>query len=125
MLASDLQAIRSLKTYGEARRFSGQVLELPGLSDEDEDEDERPPDDAMYDLAAMSEVDDGDWLPRAAGLALDYLPEELDDIGEQRERFPSSPYLYINPASEHELKAKCDERGFVLRRDDDLIGLLP
>ncbi len=42
----------------------------------------------------------GDWPPPAATIPLDELPDDLVDIGEERDRFAGSPILYMHPATE-------------------------
>jgi hypothetical protein len=137
-VAEDLAAIAGVRTYGDASRLQLRVLSLPGLDDEqfydgevaalDEDEvaDLRLEgmhfEDDPYDAWAISECQDGEWSPRAATLALDHLPEDLDDIGEQIEHFPMSPILQIEPSVEERLVELLRARGYVVRRDDALIA---
>jgi hypothetical protein len=68
---------------------------VPGL-DED-DYDEIPDDEDPYDATHTNECQDGNWPAPTATIALDALPEDLDDIGEQVEHFPGFPTLYIHP----------------------------
>lgn len=118
--AEDLEEIWSLKTYGEARRFQPQSTQwVPGLDDEDDD---IPADDDPYDVTLTNVYENGDWPAPAATIALDELPEDLDDIGEQIEHFPSFPTLYIDPATETELVRLLNQRGYEVRRDDELIS---
>jgi hypothetical protein len=58
--------------------------------------------------------------PLAATIALDDLPDDLDDIGEQVEHFPELPTLQIEPAEEEGLVADLRRRGYLVRRDDGL-----
>lgn len=121
-MAGDLENIAVLKTYGEARRLETQLLMVPGL----DVDDEIPADGDPYDYSATIEVQDGSWPPRVATVALDHLPDDLDDIGEEKEDLISSPILYINPAVEWELVQTLQLRAYEVRRDDDLIrGLDP
>src|ERR1700733_12682626 len=88
-VAEDLEGIFRLTTYGEARRFEPQYLMVPGLDEEDDDE---IPDDAdPYDATRTNECQDDNWPAPAATHALDALPEDLGDIGEQAEHFPNFP----------------------------------
>lgn len=120
--AAEYQAIWSLKTYGEARRFQPRSLNgVPGL-DQEEDYDDIPADEDPYDVALTNDYENGDWPPPAATIALDELPEDLEDIGEQIEHFPSFPTLYIDPATESELVRLLNQRGYEVRRDDGLIN---
>jgi hypothetical protein len=118
--AADHQAIWLLKTFGEARRFQPQSLNgVPGL---DEDEyDDIPADEDPYDAALTNEYLNGDWPPPAATIALDELPDDLEDLGQQIEHFPSFPTLYIHPATEADLLRDLKRRGYAVRRDDGLI----
>jgi len=63
-----------------------------------------------------------DWPPRAATIALNVLPGDLDDLGEQIEYFPSNPQLHIDPANEEAVVAVVVGRGYTIRRDDALIA---
>ena len=118
-VASDLAEIGLLKTYGEARRFEPKFLWVPGL-DEDDPEDQ-PDDDDPYDAGATNECENGDWPPAAATIALDVFDDELEDIGEQREHFPGSPTLFIDPSSEDSTVQELRRRGYEVRRDDELM----
>jgi hypothetical protein len=113
--ADDRQAIWALTTYGDARRFEPQGINRPPGLDED-DYDEVPDDDDPYDANS-----DGDWPPSAATIALDMLPDDLSDIGEERDHFPNAPTLYIDPATEAELVETLRRRGYEVWRDDELI----
>jgi hypothetical protein len=119
--AANYQATLSLKTYGEARRFLPQSLNgVPGL---DEDvHDDIPADEDPYNAVRTNEYENGDWPPPAATIALDELPDDPDDIGEQVEHFPNFAALYIDPASEADLVRVLTQRGHEVRRDDELIG---
>lgn len=111
----------SLKTYGEARRFQLRSLNgVPGL-DED-DYDDILADGGPYDVALTDAYENGNWPAPAATIALDELPEDLEDIGEQIEQFPSFPTLYIDPTTEADLVRGLNQRGYEVRRDDELIG---
>jgi hypothetical protein len=93
---------------------------VPGL-DED-DYDDIPADGDPYNVALTNEYLNGDWPPPAATIALDELPGDLDDIGEQIEHFPSFPTLSIDPATEANLVRLPDQRGYEVRRNDELIN---
>ena len=118
-VAKDLEGIFRLTTYGEARRFEPQYLMVPGL--DEEEYDEIPDDGDPYDATITNECQDGNSPAPAATIALDALPEDLDDIGEQVEHFPNFPTLYIDPATEAGLVETLTGRGYDVRRDDRLI----
>jgi hypothetical protein len=119
--AEDHQAIFTLTTYGDARRFEPQGINRPPGLDED-DYDEVPDDDDAYDVATTGEFLNGDWPPSAATIALEELPEDLSDIvGEEQDRFPGSPILFIDPATQAGLVETLRRRGYAVRRDDELI----
>jgi hypothetical protein len=118
-ISEDRQSIWQLRTFGDARRFEPKFLIVPGL-DED-DYDEVPLDEDPYDATLTNAYQNGDWPPGATTIALDYLPEDLDDIGEQKEHFPGFPTLYIDPATERDLVETLEQRSYSVRRDDDLI----
>ena len=92
---------------------------VPGL-DED-DYDEVPDDGDPYDATLTNACQDNNWPAPAATYALDGLPEDLEDIGQQVEHFPNFPTLYIDPATEAELVETLTRRGYDVRRDDGLI----
>jgi hypothetical protein len=116
--AEDHHRIWALKTYGDARRFDPQGMNVaPGL--DEEDNDEIPADEEPYDAASSPEHD---WPPSAATIALGELTDELDDIGEERDHFPNAPILYIDPSTEADLVETLKRRGYEARRDDELIG---
>jgi len=121
--AAEHQAIWSLSTYGDARRFHPQSLNgVPGL---DHDRyDDIPADEDPYDVGVTIEYENGDWPPPAATIALDELPDDLEDVGEQIEHFPGFPTLYIDPATETDLVRVLNQRGYEVRRDDKLIKRL-
>lgn len=119
--AADHEAICSLKTYGEARRFQRQSLNgVPGL--DDDEHDDIPADEDPYNVALTNDYENGDWPPLAATIALDEVPDDLDDIDEQIEHFPSFPTLFIDPATEADLVRVLNQRGYDVRRDDELIN---
>ncbi len=57
-----------------------------------------------------------------ATLALGALTEDLAGIREEQVRFPGSPILYIDPATEAALVQTLRARGYDVRPDDALIG---
>jgi hypothetical protein len=118
-VAEDREGIFELTTFGEARRFEPQYLMVPGL--DEEEYDEIPDDGDPYGATVTNECQDGNWPAPAATIALDALPEDLDDIGEQVEHFPNFPTLYIDPATESGLVETLTGRGYDVRRDDPLI----
>jgi hypothetical protein len=70
------------------RRFRF-CLNGAGVQGLDEDEhDDIPADEDPYSAALTSDYENGDWPPPAATIALDELPDDLEDIGEQIEHFP-------------------------------------
>jgi hypothetical protein len=119
-VAEDLESILALRTYGDARRFEPQYLMVPGL--DENDYDEMPDDGDPYHATLTNECQDGNWPAPAATLALDALPEDLDDIGAQVEQFPHFPTLYIDPATEADLLETLTRRGYDVRRDDELVS---
>ncbi len=118
--AAERKAIFTLRTYGEARRLAQQGVDVPGL--EREDLDEEPGDDDPYDVTQVPEYTNGDWPSPAATIALDYLPDDLDDLGAEEDHFPSFPSLVIDPAQEEEVLRTVRDRGYEVVRDDALIS---
>jgi hypothetical protein len=119
--ADDLDRIRMLRTYGEARAIVTQRVWIPGI---DIDEPDAPPDDDAYDAAATSECQDGDWPGSAATIALDALPEDLEDLGEERGNMTQLPWLFIDPHTEAEVLQYVRSLGYTARRDDSLFARL-
>ena len=87
--AAEHQAIWSLKTYGEARRFQPQSLNgVPGL---DEDEyDEIPADEDPYDVALTNDYENGDWPPQRRRLPLTSYPTIWTTSVSKSSTFPGS-----------------------------------
>lgn len=108
-VARDYERLSAVHTYGEARRLSLEYLTLPGEVDP---EDQEPDDSEPYDPWEYE-----DFPPRAATIAVDKLPEDLD-IGEQVEPFPSVPWLYIDPKDEELLLG---ERAATNTRFDEMM----
>jgi hypothetical protein len=107
-VARDYERISAIHTYGEARQLSLEYLSLP--MGDDEADDSEP-----YDPWECE-----DFPPRAAGIALDELPEDLD-IGEEIDVMAFVPWLYIDPADEEQLLEAARVAGYPIRRDDNLI----
>jgi len=107
-VARDLERISTIHTYGDARRLSLEYLTLPMDDDEADDSDPYNPWECE------------DFPPRAAGIALDELPEDLD-IGEEIDVMAFAPWLCIDPADEERLLEAARVAGYPIRRDDDLI----
>jgi hypothetical protein len=120
--ASDHEAILALRTFGEAFRFEPKVGNCPpGVDDWADYFEERPSDDEPYDAVAFLEQwPEYEW-PTAATIALEEMPEDLDDIGEQVEHFPYVPTLQIDPELESQIVSTIRGRGYEIRRDDELI----
>jgi hypothetical protein len=110
---AEVEAISRVSTYGEARALALRGMSPPGIDDEDDVEEH--PDGDPYDPS-----DFDDWPGRAATLALDAWPEDLDDIGEQIEDLGGAPYLHIDPDDEATVVAELRELGYIVRRDDNL-----
>lgn len=119
--ADDLDQIRMLRTYGEARALVTRAVWIPGI---DIDEPDDPPDEDAYDAAATAAHQDGDWPASAATIALDELPEDLEDLGEQRDNMAQLPRLYIDPQTEAEVLQYVRSLGYRARRDDSLFARL-
>ena len=119
--AADHERIWALTTFGAARRFQPQGLNnAPGL-DED-DYDEIPADDDPYDAASTNEYLNGDWPPSALTIALESLPDDLDDLVVEVEHMMDPPTLELVSISEDDLVHTLHERGYDVRRDDQLIS---
>ncbi|MGD0220686.1 MAG: hypothetical protein ABSC73_09580 [Acidimicrobiales bacterium] len=121
--ASDREAIFALKTFGEAIHFKPKAGNYaPGADDWEDYFEERPADDEPYDAAAFLEQwPEYEWPPAAATIALEEMPEDLDDIGEQVEDFPFVPTLQVSPELEAQIVSTIRGRGYEIRRDDELI----
>ena len=119
--ALDHEAIWALRTYGDARRFQPRgVNRPPGL--DDDDYDVVPDDEDPYDVTLTGECLSGDWPPSAATIALDHLPDDLDDLVVEVEHLMSPPSLELVSMSESDLVELLRQRGYRVRRDDELIA---
>ena len=117
--AGELDRIRMFRTYGEARAFTARRIWVPGLDDPDEHSDED-----AYDVSATPECQGGEWPPLSATMALDVLPDDLEDVGEQRDSMGSVPRLFIDPVSEGEVLRYVRSLGYTAHRDDSLFARL-
>lgn len=118
--AADHEAIWALRTYGDARRFQPQALNVaPGL--DDDDYDDVPSDEDPYDAALTNEYLNGDWPPAASTIALDSLPDDLDDMIVEVEHMMSPPTSEPAFTTEADLLEMLKQRGYEVRRDDKLI----
>jgi len=123
-IAADYDALRAAITYGQARALQLTHVDVPGLDEEgDADEDANRADVEPYDPYESAAASNGDWPVSAATLALDHLPEDLD-IGEEVGSPVRTPGLFIDPGSEAVLIEAAHEAGYTLRRDDQLIARL-
>jgi len=114
-LAADYRTLESVRTYGDARAAVMTHLELPGTSEDEEDLDDHE-DSECYEPSEYET-----WPTNSATWALDVLPGELEELGEQVEGLMGDPRLVIDPATEAEVVAEVTRLGFTIRRDDDLI----
>jgi hypothetical protein len=117
--AEELDRIRMFRTYGEARAFTARRVWVPGLADPDEHSDED-----AYDVSATPECQGGDWPPLSATIALDDLPDDLEDVGEQRDSMGWVPRLFIDPVTEREVLRYVRSLGYTTHRDDSLFARL-
>jgi len=60
----------------------------------------------------------------AATIALDDLPDDLEDLGEERGTLASTPYLFIDSSTEAEVLQYVRSPGYTARRDDSLFARL-
>ena len=65
----DLRAISDAQTYGEARQLATMHLSVPGISDDDEDDESGPADSDPYNAFDTAEYQNSDWPPPAATVA--------------------------------------------------------
>lgn len=117
--ADELDRIRMLRSYGAARGFTVRHTWIPGLDDPDEHSDED-----AYDASATSECQAGEWPPLSATMALDNLPDDLEDLGEQRDYMGSVPRLFIDPRIEAEVLRYVRSLGYTAHRNDSLFARL-
>ena len=115
-LERDYDTIRAITTLREARDTTLEVLDLPQLDDDDYED---PPDESdPYDPWETNLAVNGEWPPRLATFALELMPDDLDDIGEEEDHFPTLPVLHIDPATEQAVVAIVRQRGYEVQRDD-------
>ncbi len=117
-LATDYRTLESVRTYGDARAAVMTHLSLPGTSEDEEDLDDHE----NSERYEPSEYET--WPTNSATWALDVLPGELEELGDQVEGLMGEPRLVIDAATEAEVVAEVTGLGFTIRRDDDLIGQL-
>lgn len=111
----DVELARSLRTIRALKQHRGE-LQLLWLAPADEDVDELElEDDEPYVWFEAS-----DEYPRLATLALDNWPQDLEDIGSETGDMITVPALHIEPASETEIVATFRERGYEVRRNDEV-----
>jgi hypothetical protein len=65
---------------------------------------------------------DGDWPAWPAAEMLDWVPQQIANMGESGVSMVSGAALFFDPAQERDLVAAFEQRGFRCRRDDDLVA---
>ncbi|MGV9370040.1 hypothetical protein [Micromonospora tulbaghiae] len=122
--AEEIKAIAAARTWGQARTLRTTHVSNP-VHPEDYDPDEDPADDEPFDINEVGSVMQGDWPPMVAGRALTLLPEDLQTrFGKQQFTALNGDLLEIPLSSEAELVDELRQRGYEVRRDDELINVL-
>jgi hypothetical protein len=119
--AREIVAIASSRTFGEARRVEVRHVGWnPADPEYSEDHDDAP-----FDITELGAVVEGDWPSMVASRATDLLPKDLQQrFGTPTDTVLNGDYLTIPATAEAELVAALQERGYEVRRDDDLINTL-
>jgi hypothetical protein len=121
--ATEITAIASARTWGEARRVAARHTWNPA-DDEYEGNDEHG-DDEPFKISDVGAVSEGDWPKMVTSRALALLPRDLQTrLANSVPTVLNGDYLEIPLAVETELVTALRERGFEVTRDDDLINQL-
>jgi hypothetical protein len=122
--AREIVAIASSRTWGEARRLTPRHVSNP-VGPEYHDPEDGPADEEPFDIYQVGSVQDGNWPPMVTARGLGLLPMDLQvRFGEDADTVFNGDYLEIPLACEAELVTALRERGFEVRRDDELINAL-
>jgi hypothetical protein len=105
-----IRAVLDAKTYREAR-----ACDAPG-ADDDQFSDAEP-----YDVRDLGVIDDGDWPPNAAMVALATLPEEVRALAAPEMSMVGQEWLEFDLAKVGEIVGTLEAMGHAVRRDDAAI----
>lgn len=103
-------SVLDAKTYGEARR-----CEAPG-ADDDQFSDAEP-----YDVRELGVIDDGDWPPNAAMVALATLPDEVKVLAASEVSMIGQEWVEFDLEKADEIVSTLEAMGHTVRRDDAAI----
>lgn len=122
-LAEVVDAWWNSSTWGEFRRR----VEARGITEEFLYPFEYPEgfpgdNEPLTDHQKEAYTGDGDWPAWPAAEMLDWVPQEIADMGERGVSMVSGAALFFDPEQEQILVAAFDRHGFRCRRDDDLVA---
>jgi hypothetical protein len=106
---AEVERVLAAKTYGQAR-----AIDAPGADDDFAD-------DEPYDVQELGIVQDGDWPPNAGMLGLQMLPQEVCDIVAIERSMVGQEWIEFSEADEDRVVGELSQRGYQVRRDDELI----
>jgi hypothetical protein len=120
--AREIVAIGAARTFGEARRVEVRHVAFNPADPEHADGEA---DGEPFDISQVGSVIEGDWPPMVASRALELLPEDIQqEFGTIGDTTLNGDLLEIRESVEQEIVAALRERGYRVRRDDELVNTL-
>jgi hypothetical protein len=121
--ATEIMAIATAATWRAATNIETHHVFNPVVEQVAEDPDRDL--DEPFNIFDAYGVADGDWPGMVTARALSLLPKDLQDrYGTIVDTNFNGPYLEVPLTNEAGLIAALEERGYQMRRDDNLINLL-
>lgn len=107
---AQIEAALAAATYGDARAVGAPI------------DDDEIADDAAYDVRQLGQVADGDWPPNAGMVALETLPPTLVALLHLRHSMVGQEWVELPDEDVARVVAEARSMGYLVRRDDELIG---
>lgn len=121
--ATEIAAIGSARTWGEARRVV--ALHTWNPAGDEYGSNEEHGDDEPFEINDLGSVSEGDWPEMVTSRALTLLPKDIQArFAKSVPTVHNGDYLELPLAAENELVEALLERGFEVTRDDALINEL-
>jgi hypothetical protein len=109
-------------TWGELReRLEGQGLASEFLAWFDYPDNYPPDDEELTDDQKHQSIGDGDWPAWPGAEQLQWMPQDVIDMGDTGMSMVSGPALWFEPEQADEVVAALNRHGFTCRRDDALV----
>ena len=118
-LATVRRAVQDSATWGELR--SRLSAERRAELSKAYGENEQPADDTTLVDEPVPGWDDGDWPEAPIQAMLDWVPDEVQALGEEVSTRLSGEHLGLEPARTDEVVAAMEAAGYTMRRDDALV----